>query len=147
MYRLGDDAGSIGYSFASTREKLSNTVVVRGYLMICFILIIFCGTAASHLVPKFTEIKPVTSSDTRNKLLEFGVPEEILSDISDENISMLQNVINVDVDTDLLMFDGVRETVEVETNMYKENKKSKNHTMEATTVYAELPEYVVYVLV
>ncbi len=147
MYRLGDDAGSIGYSFASTREKLSNTVVVRGYLMICFILVIFCGTAASHLVPNFTEIKPVTSSDTRNKLLEFGVPEEILSDISDENISMLQNVINVDVDTDLLMFDGVREAVEVETNMYEENMKPKNHTMEATTVYAELPENVVYVLV
>lgn len=147
MYRLGDDLGSIRYSFASTREKLSNTVVVRGYLIVCFILVIFCGTAASHSVPNFTEIKSATASDTRNKLLEFGVPEEILSDISDENISMLQNVINVDVDTDLLMFDGVRETVEVEANMYEENMKPKNHTMEATTVYAELPENEVYVLV
>lgn len=147
IYRLGDDLGTIGYSFTSTQEKLSNTVVVRGYLIICFILVIVCGTAASHLVPNFNEIKPATTSDTRNKLLDLGVPEEVLSDISDENISMLQNAINVDVDTDLLMFDGARQMVEDGTNIYKEHMEPRNHTIEATTVYTELPENVIYVLV
>jgi len=147
MLRLRDYLGSIEYSFVSTYEKLSSTIVIRGYLVICFILVVACGTAANHLAPKFTAMKSVTASDTRNKLLEFGAPEEILSDISDENISMLQNVINVEVDTDLLMFDGVSESVETGTNMYRENIKPKNHTIEAATVYIELPENEIYVLV
>lgn len=141
MYRLGEDLGSMVYSFVYTQDKLSNTVVVRGYLIICFILIVVCGTAASHSVPDFTEYKSGTASDTRNKLLEFGVPEEILTDMSDKNISMLQNAINIDVYTDLLMFDGVR------ANMYQEQKKPKNRTIEATTVYTELPGNEVYVLI
>lgn len=45
------------------------------------------------------------------------------------------------------MFDGVSETVETGTNMYRENIKPKNHTIEAATVYIELPENEVYVLV
>lgn len=147
LQRLGDELGNIEYSFISIEGRLSNTVVVRGYLIICLVLVIGSGITASHAVPNFTEIKPVTSSDTRNKLLEFDVPEEILNDMSDENISMLQNAINVDVDTDLLMFDGVSEMVEIETNMYKEYTKPKNHTIESTTVYTELPDNEIYVLV
>lgn len=147
LYRLGDDLGNIGYRFFFTQEKLSNTVLVRGYLIICFIIVILCGTAASHSVPDFTELKAGTASDTQNKLLAFGIPEEILSDMSDENISMLKNAIHVDVYTDLLMFDGVSVMVEVEENMYEEHIKPNNRTVEVTTVYTELPENEIYVLV
>lgn len=129
LNRLGDDLGDIGYCFTNNTVKFSNPVVIRGYLLICFLLVVICGAVASHSVPDFTELKLGTAPDTRNKLLDLGIPEEILSDISDENISMLQNAINVNVYTDLLMFDGVSETVEVDTNIYEEHIKPKNQTI------------------
>ncbi|WP_019230100.1 hypothetical protein [Sedimentibacter sp. B4] len=144
---LGDELGNIGYGIISIEDRLSNTVVVRGYLIICLVLVISCGVTANHAVPKFTEIKSSTASDTQNILMEFDVPEEILNDMSYENISMLQNAIHVDVYTDLLMFDGVSEMVEIGTRMYKEYIKPKNRTIEATTVYTELPDNEIYVLV
>lgn len=138
LYHVGNDLGDVGCDMVNSYVKMSNKFIGWGYLLTCILILAVCCMCANHTKLDTTKFTEPADSETRAILEEMGFPHDILNDISDENISLLQNAIHVESFTDTLVFDG--------NNSTEKHEKCDKCNMKATTVYIELPNKLLYVL-
>ncbi len=145
LSRAGDELRHESYHFAIAPVKLGNTVVTLGYLAFSLILVAISCIFANHIKLEASE-QATTNSVTRTALIDLGFPENILSDVSDKDVAMLDGAIHIETSSDLLSFDPVKITTKSGSNSYMTRNKPGNNNLQATTIYIEFPDNLLYVL-
>ena len=149
LFRVGEQLDDTGYLLINAPIKISNRIFGRMYFFIALTIVIMCSIYYNHLKIEPLEYSVPEITEARQHLLDMGFPAEALKYLSNEDASMLSGAINVESSTKLLMFDPKRIEHQVSygsytqiSHTYEPGKKN----IEATTVYIEMPENVVYVL-
>lgn len=127
IYRVGEELGDAGYCLTPTPVKISSTVTVWGYAALCLMLALVCSTISSHAVPHVEERPTITESDTRERLRTMGFPADVLTDVSDEDVTMLTDAVRIEV------FDEVL-------------KMPDGHKLATSSVYIQTPDRTMYIL-
>ncbi|GEM_PF-414771 len=146
MYRLGDDLGDIGYSPVEVHVKVGSRPWVWRYLLVCTLLVGICCVGSNHLILDSSEFIPQTNSETRKLLTRMGFPEDILKEVSDEDVALLQDAIYVEAFSELLMFDPKEVTNTNEYNVTTFTQEPGNNNLKATTIYIQLQDNTLYAL-
>jgi hypothetical protein len=133
LYKIGDDMGVMSDAFIEASVKVSYRVVARGYLITCLVSVIVCSAFANHISLDALKQGVIVDSEIRLKLLRLGFPKDIITDISDDDIAMLSNAEHVEYSSDLLD--------------YGRRGGLFGESLQATTVYVELPDNFLYAFV
>lgn len=144
LYRVGDELNGADFLFVNASVKVRDNVIKWGYFTSCLILVIISCISANHIKLDESEQTAITDSKTRAELIELGFPENIIVDVSDEDISLLSGAIHIDSSSDLLTFRRPTQTVG---NNNSHSNKTEKGTLQATTIYIELPNNHLYILV
>jgi hypothetical protein len=149
LYRIGDEMDDTGYVLTNAPIKISNKIFGWTYFLIAFAVVITCSVFSNHLKLEAHEYSLPKTTEARQHLLDMGFPAEALRYLSNEDLMMLSDAVNVESFSKLLMFDAKRIEHEERygnytqiTHTYEPGKRN----MDSTTVYIELPENVVYVM-
>jgi hypothetical protein len=141
-----EELGGAADLYVEASEKWNNGVVTAVYL-VCCILLVFAGcTYANHIRLNASEQTAATDSETRSKLIELGFPKNIIKDISDKDISTLSKTIHVQTDSETLSFHHVEVTTRTGTNSYSTRTEPRGCNLQATIVYMEFPDHLLYVI-
>jgi hypothetical protein len=144
LYSVGGELSGTDYIFVNASVKVRDNVIIWGYFISCLILVFISCISANHIELNESLETATTDSKTRAELIELGFPENIIVDISDEDISMLSGAIHIDSSSDLLTFRQPTQTVG---NNNSHSNKTEKSTLQATTIYIEFPNNHLYVLV
>lgn len=127
LYRFGRELNALGCDFSAEPAKIGNKVIVYGYLIICCLIMVVCSLVSNHLPLQSSEFSFPANSEGRAMLLSLGFPEEILQEVSDEEVALLKDAIHIQNEREILEF-GLKKKVE------------------AKTVYIECPNNSLYVM-
>lgn len=149
LFRIGDELDDTGYVLTNAPVKISNQTFGWTYFLIAFTVIIICSIFSNHLKLQSQEFFHPETTEARQHLLDMEFPAEALRYLSNEDVTMLSGAVNVESFSKLLMIDAKRiehkesygNSTQI-THTYEPGKKN----IEATTVYIEMPENVVYVM-
>ena len=149
LYSIGDELDDTGYVLTNAPVKISNRTFGWTYFLIAFTVVIICSIFSNHLKLQSQEYFHPETTEARQHLLDLEFPAEALRYLSNEDVTMLSEAVNVESFSKLLMFDAKRieheerygNNIQI-THTYEPGKKN----MDATTVYIELPKNVVYVM-
>lgn len=147
LYKIGDDLSCVAHAFVNAPVKLSNKIALWGYMIWCLILVMISCIYVNHIALDESEQALISDSDTRAELMELGFPKDILNVISDKDISMLSGAIHVEYSSESLAFDPVQVTSKTGPNIYTTRSKPGDCNLQASTVYIEFPDNLLYVLV
>lgn len=149
LYQIGDQLDDARYFMINAPVRINNRRFGWTYLLATFTIVIICSMFFSHLKLEAEEYSQPISIEERQHLMDMELPPDTLRHLSNEDVMMLSEAINFEVFTEALMFDPK----EIEHIVYSEGYKQISHTyepgnrnMEATTIYFEMPENLVYVL-
>lgn len=147
LHQVGDELDQAASAFINAPSKVSNKILAWGYLISCLIFVaVFC-TISNHLRLEESEKIESTGSETRTALIELGFPEMILLDLTDYDVTKLHGAIHIESSSDSLMFDPVKVSTKTGENSYTISNKAGNCNLQATTIYIEFPDNLLYVLV
>jgi hypothetical protein len=150
LFRIGDQLDDTGYILTSAPVRIGNRAFGWGYFLVALATVAVCSVCSTHLRLEQQEYSPPETTPARQCLLDMDFPAQALRYLGDECVAMLGDALHVESFDKLLMFDPRRmehredsegHTIYI-TDTYEPGKKN----IEATTVYIELPENVVYVL-
>lgn len=133
LHKIGKLLNDAEDRLVNAPAKVSHKVMGCGYGLACILLVTVCGIGVNHIELDATEFIKPTDSATQQMLADMGFPPHIIRDFSEENIGLLSDAIHVETFTDLLTFDQI--------------EKLGKCNMKATTVYIELPDNLLYVVV
>jgi hypothetical protein len=149
LYRIGNQLDDAGYVLTNASVRISNRVFGRAYFFIALVTVIACSAFYNHLKIESQEYYIPETTEARQQLLDMEFPANALGYLSDEDVKMLNGAVNVEASSKLLMFDANKvehkessEGYTQITHTYEPGKKN----VEATTIYIEMPENVVYVM-
>lgn len=149
LYRLGSQLDDAGYVLTNAPVRISNRTFGWAYCLIGLATVITCSAFYNHLKLEPQEYHLPKITEARQHLLDMGFPAEALKYLSNEDVTMLSGAVNVEAFSKLLMFDAKKvEHLESSegytqiTHTYEPGKKN----IEATTVYIEMPENVVFAM-
>lgn len=109
--------------------------LLLGYLTICIFITLMSCIFSNHIKLNSNEVYPVKQFTNRNILIDKGVPVKIIKDIEDEDISILNNIINVEVFKDNLTFgSNINKTIEE----IDDNTNKRGGNLEVTSIFIEL---------
>lgn len=138
-----------GYVLRNAPVRISNRTFGWTYFLVALTTVIICSAFYNHLQLEPQEYSLPESTEARQHLLDMEFPAEALRYLSNDDVAMLSAAVNVESFSKLLMFDAKRvehrESFEGHiqiSHTYEPGKKN----IEATTVYVEMPENVVYVM-
>ena len=137
MFQLREEIRTVGYTIKNSSIKFSFSRVVIGYLFLVAIGMLVFGVLANHLPLKEQKSEEQAMMDERQDLIQKGFPEDVLLDLSDENISLLVDANYVQYTTEVLEFDPKTIKIEISKNKYRSEQVPGNINMRATTVYIE----------
>ena len=138
LYKFGDLLSQINFKFHEGDNRFSRKRYFAGYLASCIFIVILCSSLSNHIKLDAKEFVKPNTSETRQKLIGLGFPENILKDISEDEVALLEDAIYVDAFSELLMFDPKEETVKGEFNVYTTKEKPGKINLEVTSIYVEL---------
>jgi len=133
--------------FVKAPVILSNKALVKLYLIGGFVLVLGCCIAFNHIILDSSKQITITDSDTRTKLIELGFPKEVMKDITDKDIDLLNEAIKVNVSSETLSFKPDSLTLLLGNIGKNTNTTIEKCNMKASTVYIELPNNLIYVIV
>ncbi|MEG6523321.1 hypothetical protein [Desulfotomaculum sp. 1211_IL3151] len=149
LYLIGGQLDDTGYILTNAPIRISNRTFGWTYFLVALTTVIICSTFYNHLQLEQQEYYLPETTEVRQHLLDMEFPAEALRYLSNEDVSRLSDAVNVESFSKLLMFDAKRVEHRESfgghtqiTHTYKPGKKN----IEATTVYIEMPENVVYVM-
>lgn len=149
LFRIGDQLDDTGYVLTNAPVRISNRTFGWSYFFIALAAVIICSAFYNHLQLEPQEYYLPETTEARQRLLDMEFPAEALRYLSNEDVTMLNDAVNVESFSKLLMFDAKRvehrESFGGHTQIshtYEPGKKN----IEATTVYVEMPENAVYVM-
>ena len=145
LYKIGDDMGAVSNSFIEAPVRVESRAGAWGYLITCFMVVMLSSFFANHTSPVASEQATITDSKTRSKLLELGFPKDIISDLSDYDIALLSDAFHVEYSSELLNYGQVDSLLQVNANI--NHDASPGDRLQATTVYVELPDHFLYVII
>lgn len=141
-----EELGGAADLFVEAPVKWNDRMATAAYL-VCCILLVFAGCIyANHIRLNASEQTAATDSETRAKLIELGFPENIIKDISDKDISALNKTIHVETNSKTLCFHYANVTTRTGPNRYSTYTEPHGCNLEATTVYMEFPDHLIYVI-
>jgi hypothetical protein len=144
LYKIGDDLNEVDYVGIEKPAKISDTVLLWGYLISCLIFVLASSILANHIKLDVSRQMKTSDSALRTELIELGFPQHILVDISDNDISKLSGAIYIESNSTSMMFNPVKVTTQNSNNITISNKPG-DCNLQVTTIYVEFPENVVYV--
>ena len=149
LYRIGSELDDTGYVLTNAPVKINNRTFGWMYFLIAFTTIIICSVFYNHLKLKPQGYSPPETTEARQHLLDKGFPSEALQYLSNEDVTMLSEAVNVESFSKLLMMDPKRIEHQESyggytqiTHTYEPGKKN----IQATTVYIEMPKNIMYVM-
>lgn len=149
LYRIGGELDDAGYVLTNAPVRISNRTFGWTYFLIALATVVICCICYNHLKLEPQEYQLPKITEARQHLLDMEFPAEALQYLSDDDVSMISGAVNIEASSELMMFDakevGHRETDGSSTYVTFTYEPGKNN-IEATTVYIEMPENVVYVL-
>ncbi len=119
--KLGYQLENVKCKYVKERIPFNKKTFYFFYTISCIFVVGVCCVLFNHINLEPIETTPVKEFGTRNKLIDNGVPIDIVKDIADEDIAMLKNIINIETSSDNLSF----------------NNNSKN-SFKATSIFVEL---------
>lgn len=131
-------------------ENLNNTVRLKSknhvlkYIIGCIFIFILCSLVSNHIRLNSEEFTFPKTSQTRDMLVNMGLPEEIIKDISDSEVDMLKDATYVDVSSEMLMFDSKEKTVKEKFGTYKTIQEPGEINLKSTIIYVELKDDSMY---
>ena len=143
--KIGEELNVAKELFLAAPVKMSPNVIMYSYLGLCLVLVLISCTFANHIRLQGTVQPMTTNLELREELVEKGFPDNIISDIADQDISMLTDAILIDSYQDTLSFDPIQVT-NYNGNSYSTYNKPGKGNLEATTIYIEKPNDQVYVI-
>lgn len=149
LYSIGTQLDDMGYALKNAPVKISNKTFGWAYFLIALVIVITSSAFYNHLELEPQVYNPSEISEERQDLLNMNFPADALQYLSDKDVALLSDAVNVEASNKLLMFDPKkiehREGSEGHiyiTHSYKPGKRN----MDVSTIYIELPENVVYIM-
>ena len=146
LLRIGSQLDDTGYVLTNAPVRINNRTFGWAYFLIALATVISCSVYHNHLKIEPQEYHLPETTEARQHLLDMEFPAEALKYLSDEYVTVLSGAVDVEAFSKLLMLDPTRvehqESYRQITYTYEPGKKN----IEATTVYIEMPENVVYVM-
>ncbi|MFA7550753.1 MAG: hypothetical protein WCZ68_08440 [Sedimentibacter sp.] len=149
LYSIGDELDDTGYVLTNAPVKISNQTFGWTYFLIAFTVVIICSIFSNHLKLQSQEYFHPETTEARQHLLDLEFPAEALRYLSNEDVTMLSEAVNVESFSKLLMIDAKRiehqesygNSTQI-THTYEPGKKN----IQAATVYIEMPKNIMYVM-
>lgn len=149
LYSIGDELDDTGYVLTNAPVKISNQTFGWTYFLIAFTVVIICSIFSNHLKLQSQEYFHPETIEARQHLLDLEFPAEALRYLSNEDVTMLSEAVNVESFSKLLMIDAKRiehqesygNSTQI-THTYEPGKKN----IQAATVYIEMPKNIMYVM-
>lgn len=153
LFRLGEAMGEAGYCFTAAPVRLNTSAVRWGFLGGCLLLMLALSVCVNHPRLDAAPMEEHGEAEIRQQLADLGLPEEVLADLTDEDVRALDGAFHVACCAEMLAFgpDAQSMTLCDQTNAPErapigpEIPPGKD-TMIASTYYIELPEYRMAVL-
>ena len=149
LFRIGNQLDDAGYLLTNAPVRISTRKFGWTYFLIALATVIICSVFYNHLQLEPQEYYLPETTEARQHLLDMEFPAEALQYLGNEDVAMLSDAVNVESFSKLLMFDPKR----IEHQVGSEGYTQISHTyepgkknIEATTVYIEMPENVVYIM-
>lgn len=149
LLQVGEQLDDTGYVLTNAPVSISSRTFGWSYFLIALAVVITCNAYYNHLKLEPQEYQPPNITAARQHLLDMEFPAEALQYLSDEDVALLVDAVNVEVFNKMLMFDPRK----VEHREGSEGYMYIIHTYEpgkrniqASTIYIEMPENVVYVM-
>ena len=146
LYRLSADLVGSNYRPSKVILRISSKKFVWGYIIVCAFIVAICCVVSNNIRIDSREFITADHSEKRDKLIDLGFPEDILNDISDDEVDVLQDAIFVESSKELLMFDYKEENIKNDLGGYTTKKKPGKSNLEATIIYIELKDNRMYAL-
>lgn len=107
LFRLSRELDDAGYAIAPAPVKFSDRTLSTGYAAIIAVLLAVGFLFFNQYSMEWTVREESATSEIRQELLDLGFPEEVLNDLTEEEILLCQNASKIHVDTeDCPMNDG-----------------------------------------
>lgn len=149
LYSIGPQLDDTGYALKNAPVKISNKTFGWAYFLMALVIVISSNAFYNHLELEPQEYNPPKINEERQHLLNMDFPAEALQYLSDKDVALLNDAVNVEASNKLLMFDpkkiehqeGSEGHIYI-THTYEPGKRN----LEASTIYIEMPENVIYVM-
>lgn len=135
LYKLSYDLEEKNTIDKNIIGGLNDKQILLGYLVICIFVVGLCCIFSNHIKLNSNEVVSINEFTTRNILIDKGVPVKIVKDIVDEDISKLNNILNIEVFKENLTFDYIINDIRRGIDF---NDKESGRNLEATTIFIEL---------
>lgn len=153
LFRLGEALGPAGYCFTAAPVRLSAGWVKLGYLGGCLLLVLAACVFVNHPQLDAAPMEEHGEIEIRQQLAGLGLPDEVLADLTDEDVRALDGASHVACCAEMIVFERYYDRVTLcdQTNaperapVEPEIPPGKD-TMIASTYYIELPDYRMAVL-
>lgn len=149
LYSIGTQLDDMGYALKNAPVKISNKTFGWAYFLIALVIVISSSAFYNHLELEPQVYNPSEISEERQHLLNMDFPADALQYLSDMDVALLSDAVNIEASNKMLMFDPKkiehREGPEGHiyiTHTYEPGKRNMN----VSTIYIELPENLVYVM-
>lgn len=140
LYKLRYDLNAINSRPSQVSTRLSSKVFIFIYVICCTFICAICCVGSNYIRLDSREFITPDTSEQRDVLIGLGFSEDILKDITDEEVAMLQEPIYIYSSNELLMFDSKDEIVQNGVGVNTSTKKPGKINLEATVTYVELKD-------
>ena len=116
LFKTSAEIGNCGYAVRTSAVKLSD-----GWLVIITVLLVTLGTIAGYTLGgshpmNWTPAEPSELDEIKGELMDLGFPEDILGDLTDEDILACEGALAVTVDVNYHPANDGREVTEYRDN-------------------------------
>lgn len=143
LYKLSYEFEEKIFIYKNNVGCFNKKQLLLGYLTICTLVTSMSCIFSNHIKLNSNEVYPVEEFTTRNILIDKGIPVKIVKDIEDEDISILNNIINVEVFKDNLTFGS---NINKTTEEIDDNTNKRGGNLEVTSIFIELMESEMYAI-
>ncbi len=146
LYRIGPELDEVGYHIPEPPIKMNNVTFSSAYILLLAAAVCICCVYSNHLQLESIEYQQPEMTETRARLIDMGFPAEIQKDLTDEDISVLENAVKISVSGDAFLFNSAVQQRQLPLNQASESYLFYNKRLDAVTIYIELPYKELYVL-
>lgn len=148
--KFGHELSEVKESYTFDTTTIGYVAFACIYCSICFVLVLISCYGFNQIKLEESVIMEKVNTKVCTELIKMGLPESIMIDITDEDVSKLSNALYVDVKNEFLTF-GSNSTV---TTYYEgtgvvskqEGMRKLKNTLKVTTLYIEVPNNELYII-
>lgn len=142
LIKFGYEMLEINYVPNINGRKIDRKIIIVGYLILCSLVTSVTCVVSNNISLTPKEFMYYDDTKERDILIKKGIPAAIINDISDEEIKLLKDTINVEVKSEYLYFDKSKEYMNSEVN-----ETNSNNKLNSTTVFCQQKDNNFYTIV